>query len=98
MMALFSKSESAVMDRLKEKTNKEFEKKKFDFALGFLDENEKRILKAIMEQGGIKQDILALKTNLSGAKVSKILSIFEKKGMITKEKMGNTYSIYLKMD
>ena len=61
-----------------------------------LDENEKKILKAIHEQYGIEQNTLVLRTDLSKSKVSLVLSDFEKKNLIKRVKKGKTYQIFLK--
>ena len=49
-----------------------------------------------MEQEGILQNALRIKTALSKATVSQILADFEKKNIIAKEPKGKTYAVYLK--
>ena len=60
-----------------------------------MDDNERKVLKAIKEQEGITQSTLKFRTDLSKAKVSQILTDFEKKHLIKRESKGKTYSVYL---
>ena len=61
-----------------------------------LDENEKNILKAIKDQEGITQSTLKFRVNLSKAKVSQVLTQFEKKNLIAKNIKGKTYELFLR--
>ena len=60
-----------------------------------MDENEIKVLKAIKEQEGITQSTLKFRTDLSKAKVSQILTHFEKKHLVKRELKGKTYAVYL---
>jgi len=91
----FDRTERAILNRLEETKNNEVEEKKFDILAMALDENERKVLKAIKEQNGITQNTLKLKTNLSKAKVSQVLSSFERKGLIKRQPEGKTYSVHL---
>ena len=94
-MMLFNKTEQAILQRLEETKKEEIQEDRFDLISKALDENERKILEAVKEQNGITQNTLKLKTNLSKAKVSQILSSFEKKGLVKREKEGKTYSVHL---
>ena len=68
---------------------------KFELILKAMDENEKNVLKAIKEQEGITQATLKYRADLSKAKVSQILTDFEKKHLIKRELKGKTYAVHL---
>ena len=68
---------------------------KFELILKAMDENEKNMLKAIKEQEGITQSTLRYRADLSKAKVSQILTGFEKKNLVRRTAKGKTYSVHL---
>ena len=68
---------------------------KFSLMLRPLDENEKKVLTAVKEQEGITQSTLKYRTNLSKAKVSQILTDFEKKNLVARKAKGKTYEVFL---
>lgn len=94
-LLFFSTSEEAILRRLEEEKNMKVEEDKFELILRAMDENERKVLKAIKEQDGITQSTLKFRTDLSKAKVSQILTDFEKKQLIKREGKGKTYSVYL---
>ena len=94
-LLFFSTSEEAIMKRLEEEKNMKIEQDKFELVLKAMDENEIKVLKAIKEQEGITQSTLKFRADLSKAKVSQILTDFEKKNLIKREEKGKTYAVYL---
>ncbi|MEK6943276.1 MAG: hypothetical protein AABX00_04400 [Nanoarchaeota archaeon] len=94
-LLFFSTSEEAIMKRLEQEKDMKIGEGKFELVLKGLDENEKKVIKAIREQEGITQTTLKFRTDLSKAKVSQILTDFEKKHLIQREAKGKTYSVYL---
>jgi len=94
-LLFFSTSEEAILRRLEEEKNEKIEQDKFELVLKAMDENEKRVIKAIKEQDGITQSTLKYRTDLSKAKVSQILTDFERKHLIKRESKGKTYAVYL---
>ena len=68
---------------------------KFSIMLKPLDDNERKVLVAIKEQEGITQATLRYRADLSKAKVSQILTDFEKKNLIARKAKGKTYSVFL---
>lgn len=68
---------------------------KFDLVLKSMDDHEKNVLTAIREQSGITQSTLRYRTDLSKAKVSQILTDFERKHLVKRESKGKTYAVYL---
>jgi len=104
-LIFFSRSETLLRDAIKqledEKNRLEKEHKikisddRFSTILKTLDPNEQKILKVIKENEGIAQNTLRIKTELSKAKISQVLTDFAKKNIIRKEEKGKTYSIYM---
>ena len=94
-LLFFSTSEEAILKRLEEEKNIKVEQNKFELILKAMDENEQKVLKAIKEQDGITQSTLKFRTDLSKAKVSQILTDFEKKHLVKRELKGKTYAVYL---
>ena len=94
-LLFFSTSEEAILKRLEEEKNMKIEHDKFELVLKAMDDNERKVLKAIKEQEGITQSTLKFRTDLSKAKVSQILTDFEKKHLVKREAKGKTYSVYL---
>lgn len=94
-LLFFSTSEEAIMKRLEEEKNAKIEQDEFELVTKAMDENEKKMLKAVKEQEGITQSTLKFRTDLSKSKVSQILTDFEKKHLIKREIQGKTYSVYL---
>ncbi len=60
-----------------------------------LRDDEIYVLKIIMRKNGIEQKKIEEITNFSKAKVSKILSELEKRGLIKKRRIGNRNKIYI---
>lgn len=94
-LLFFSTSEEAILKRLEEEKNLKVEQDKFELILKAMDDNEKKVLKAIKEQEGITQSTLKFRTDLSKAKVSQILTDFERKHLVKREGKGKTYAVYL---
>ena len=94
-LLFFSASEEAILKRLEEEKSMKLDQDKFELILKAMDDNEKKVLKAIKEQEGVTQSTLKFRTDLSKAKVSQILTDFEKKHLIKREQKGKTYAVYL---
>jgi len=80
---------------LKNDQNPQNDSGKFSLLLRPLDDNEKKVLIAIREQEGITQSTLRFRADLSKAKISQILTDFEKKKLIERKAKGKTYSVFL---
>ena len=93
-LLFFNKGEEAILKRLEEEKNMRLQEDKFSVVLRIMDENEKNVIKAIKEQDGITQTTLRYKTDLSKAKISQILTDFEKKNLIRRVQKGKTYSVH----
>ena len=94
-LLFFITSEEAILKRLEEEKKMKIGENKFELILKAMDENEKNVLKAIKEQEGITQATLKYRADLSKAKVSQILTDFEKKHLIKRELKGKTYAVHL---
>jgi DNA-directed RNA polymerase specialized sigma subunit len=88
------KDESGFNTNFKEKEQTTADDK-FNLILRPLDENEKKVLVSIKEQEGITQSTLKYRTNLSKAKISQVLTSFEKKNLIARKVKGKTYEVFL---
>ncbi|MBI5065154.1 MarR family transcriptional regulator [Candidatus Woesearchaeota archaeon] len=95
-LLLFHSSEDAIMKRLEEDKNKKLGEEKFSILLKGLDEFEKKTVNAVRDQPGITQNTLRLRTDLSKAKLSQVLQVLEKKGLIARTPKSKTYEVYLK--
>ena len=100
-LLFFNKSEEAaskysdVLEKIQEEKTQKTAEDNFNLLLRPLDENERKILTSIKEQEGITQSTLKYRANLSKAKVSQILTDFEKKDLIARKAKGKTYEVFL---
>ncbi len=95
-LLFFDKGEQAILKRLEEDKNTNIENNRFEAMLRSMDEHEKAIIKAIKNQEGITQSTLKYRVNLSKAKISQVLTHFEKNNMIVRNAKGKTYEIFLR--
>ncbi|MDO8740730.1 MAG: hypothetical protein Q7J54_04145 [Candidatus Woesearchaeota archaeon] len=95
-LIFFEKSQQEVIRALKETKDEKFKGEKFDILLSGLGDDEKKIIKAVKEQDGITQATLRIRTDMSKAKLSVVLSGLEKKGLIKKVAKGKTNQVFLK--
>ncbi len=90
-----SGSTEAILKRLEEEKNTKISDGRFTLLLKTMDPNEQKVLNSVKENEGISQNMVTIKTGLSKAKVSLILSSFERKNLVKREPNGKTYSVYL---
>jgi hypothetical protein len=95
-MIIFSKGEKAILERLDEQKKKRSDEEEFELLLKGIGSYEKKALRAIKAQDGITQSTLQIKTGMSKAKLSYVLTDLEKRDLIKKIKKGKTYSVHLK--
>tara|TARA_Y100000310_G_scaffold343027_1_gene448805 strand:+ start:2988 stop:3491 length:504 start_codon:yes stop_codon:yes gene_type:complete len=95
-LLMFSKSDSFWLQKLERQKEELTHEEKWKIIEMMLDENELKVIKAVKEQNGITQFTLRLRTDLSKAKLSEILSRFEKKGLVERHAKGKTLAVYLK--
>ncbi len=84
------------MEQLEQQREDLTREEKLKIVAMLLSENEKKVLHTIVDNEGITQNTLRIRTSLSKALLSKILSDFEKKSIIVREAKGKTYAVYLK--
>lgn len=94
-LLFFSTSEEAILKRLEEEKSMKINEDKFDLITKSMDEYEKKIINAIKEQDGITQSTLRFRTDISKAKVSQVLTDFEKKHLVKRTIKGKTYQVFL---
>ena len=91
----FNNYANNILTKENEEKNISIENDKFAMLLRPLDDSQKKVLIAIKDQEGITQSTLRFRTDLSKAKVSMILTDFERKNLIERKAKGKTYSVYL---
>lgn len=94
-LIFFSKGEQEILKRLEEEKKNKLDEERFNIMLSMLDPLEQKVLKAIREQDGITQQTLRIRNNMSKAKLSQILTSFEKKNIIKRVKKGKTLEVHL---
>ena len=93
---VFTKTEETLLKQLQEQKENLTKGEKLKIIRMLLDPYEQKVFDAVLEQDGITQQTLRYRTDLTKSKISEILSRFERKNIIIREKKGKTYSIYLK--
>ena len=91
-----SKKELEIKEYIEEDKAERENGKKFEFLLKGLDEYERKVIKTVKEQDGISQSTLRIRTDMSKAKLSMVLSNLEKKNLIKKVQQGKFNKIFLK--
>ena len=95
-LLFFSKGEEAIVKRLEEDTQKKLTEEKYAILLKGLDDFEKKVITSVREQDGITQNTLALRVDMSKAKLSQVLANLEKKGLIRRVPEKKTLAVHLK--
>ena len=62
--------------------------------MDLLPEDERRVLKPVLESPGITQIELRDRSDFSKSKVSQTVSDLEKRGLLYRERQGRTYRVY----
>ncbi|MBR9683093.1 hypothetical protein GOV03_00975 [Candidatus Woesearchaeota archaeon] len=97
-LLFFEKSHQTLIKKLKDESHVKSKEEKFNLILMGLNEDEKKVLSAVKDQDGITQHTLGIRTDLHKSKLSIIVSILEKKGLIKKEKKGKTNQLFLRVN
>jgi len=93
---MFFNTDSKVLERIEKETHDKALSDKFAIALSMLDPLEQKVLTSIREQDGVTQSTLRIRTDLSKAKLSMILSDFEKRDIVRRIPKGKSLAIFLK--
>ena len=96
-LIFFEKSQKEIVKTLEKQKHIQVEEEKFDILLKGLNEEEKRVLKAVKEQDGITQQTLRLRADMHKSKLSIVLDGLEKKGLVKRVAKGKTKQVFLKM-
>ncbi|HLC55001.1 MAG TPA: hypothetical protein VJJ75_00550 [Candidatus Nanoarchaeia archaeon] len=94
-LVFFSRTDDLLLKNLEHDVLAREDEQKVKLMTKALDENERRIFSVVRDQPGITQNMVTFKTHLSKAKVSQVLSDFEKKQLVYRKPQGKTYSVYL---
>jgi uncharacterized membrane protein len=94
-LLIFGGTDEAIIRRLERDTREKLESEKFNILCKALDSFERKVITSVKEQEGISQPTLRLRTNLSKAKLSRVLQDLEKKNLILRKKDKKTNLIYL---
>jgi len=97
-LIFFEKSQKAIISTLENQKQVSLEEEKFEILLKGLNEDEKKVIKAVKEQDGITQQTLRLRTDLHKSKLSIVLDGLEKKELVKKVPKGKTNQIFLKIN
>ena len=91
-------TQRAILQELGEKRKQLSAEERREIVMGVLTPDERRIVKAVMEQPGISQATLRLRTDMSKAKLSVVLKDLERRGIIAKTEDGKTNTVQLKRE
>lgn len=93
---LFFNREDKILETLNKQNTESTIDEKFAIAVSMLDPYEQKVMAAIRGQEGITQSTLRIRTDLSKAKLSMILTDFEKRNIITRIPKGKSLAIFFK--
>lgn len=93
---ILSSQTELVSENLAKAKKLEKEKDEFKAFLSGFSSDEKKILKVVKEQEGIKQSTLRFKTGMSKTTLSLILKSLEERDIISRKTAGKTKQIYLR--
>ena len=96
-LIFFEKAQKEIVSTLEKQKHIQVEEEKFDILMKGLDEEEKKVMKAVKEQDGITQQTLRLRTDLHKSKLSIVLDGLEKKDLIARKEKGKTKQVFLKI-
>jgi uncharacterized membrane protein len=96
-LIFFEKSQKEIISTLQRQKQIQTEEEKFEILLKGLNEDERKVIKAVKEQEGITQQTLRLRTDIHKSKLSIVLDGLEKKGLIARKEKGKTKQVFLKI-
>jgi len=96
-LIFFEKSQKEIISTLKKQKQLQNQEEKFEILLKGLNDEEKKIIKAVKEQDGITQQTLKLRVDMHKSKLSIVLENLERKGLISRKEKGKTKQIFLKI-
>lgn len=90
------KMQQRILLELRKSDSKSSSKERQELVMSILKTDEKKTLKAIIEQPGITQATLRIRTDFSKAKLSSLLKELESRNLISKEADGKTNRLFTK--
>jgi DNA-binding MarR family transcriptional regulator len=96
-LLFFEKSQKEIVSALRKQKQIKVKEEKFSILLKGLNEDEKKVIKAVKEQDGITQQTLRLRTGLHKSKLSIVLDGLEKKNLVTRKIKGKTKQVFIKI-
>jgi len=97
-LIFFDKSQKEILSTLENQKKIQVNEEKFNILLKGLDNDEKKVMKAVKEQEGITQQTLRLRADMHKSKLSIVLSELEKKGLVKRVEKGKTKQVFLKIN
>ncbi len=97
-LIFFEKSQKEIVKALGKQKQIKLGEEKFNILLKGLDQDEKKVIKAVKEQDGITQQTLRLRADMHKSKLSIVLDGLEKKGLIKRIPKGKTKQVFLKIN
>ncbi len=97
-LLLFHRGSDDILSRLDAAQRMDVRKIRLDTLSLVLDPSERKVLSTIVAAEGITQHMVGVRCDLSKAKVSQIVSSFEKKGLIARTPKGKSYALFLKKE
>jgi DNA-binding MarR family transcriptional regulator len=96
-LIFFEKSQKEIVSALGKQKQMKIQEEKFSILLKGLNDDEKKVIKAVKEQDGITQQTLRLRADLHKSKLSIVLDGLEKKSLIKRVAKGKTKQVFLKV-
>jgi len=96
-LIFFEKSQKEIAKILEKQKHIQIKEEKFEILLKGLDDDEKKIIKAVREQDGITQQTLRLQIDIHKSKLSILLDRVEKKELIARKEKGKKKQVFLKI-
>ncbi|NQU78849.1 hypothetical protein HQ545_03710 [Candidatus Woesearchaeota archaeon] len=93
----FERSQKEIVASLNKRETVLKKDEKLKILLMGLDSYEKKIINAVIDQDGITQQTLRLRTDIHKSKLSLMLDSLEKKGLVKRVAKGKTKQVYLKI-
>lgn len=94
---IFENSEQKLLLHLEQEKQKQLRQEKLKLIRLGMTQDEQGVFTAIVEQPGISQHTLSLRTDLHKSKLSILLKQLEEKNLITKTRKGRVNHIHLKI-
>ena len=95
-LLFFGKGDEAIVKRLEKDSQAALAEEKFSILLKALDPSERKILTLVRNEEGVTQNMLPVRSGLSKAKVSYVITELERRELIRRVQKNKTQAVYLK--